>query len=63
MTIAIEDKGLVKIYDGRVRDLDGIDLKVEAGDVFTLLGPNRNIHQGYPADFMVSCLWNCHEPY
>ncbi len=40
MTIAIEVKGLVKIYDGKVRALDGVDLKVKAGDVFALLGPN-----------------------
>ncbi len=40
MTIAIEVKGLVKIYDGRVRALDGVDLRVEAGNVFALLGPN-----------------------
>ena len=40
MTIAIEVKGLVKIYDGRVRALDGVDLKVKTGNVFALLGPN-----------------------
>lgn len=40
MTIAIEVKGLVKVYDGKVRALDGIDLKVTAGNVFALLGPN-----------------------
>ncbi len=40
MTIAIEVKGLVKIYDSKVRALDGVDLKVNAGDVFALLGPN-----------------------
>ncbi len=40
MTIAIEVKSLVKIYDGNVRALDGVDLKVKAGDVFALLGPN-----------------------
>jgi ABC-2 type transport system ATP-binding protein len=40
MSIAIEVKGLVKVYDGRVRALDGVDLKVKAGDVFALLGPN-----------------------
>ena len=40
MTIAIEIKGLVKVYAGKVRALDGIDLKVKAGNVFALLGPN-----------------------
>lgn len=40
MAFAIEIKQLVKIYDGRVRALDGIDLNVRAGDVFALLGPN-----------------------
>ncbi len=40
MTIAIEVKGLVKIYDGKVRALDEVDLRVKAGDVFALLGPN-----------------------
>ncbi len=40
MTIAIEVKELVKVYDGRVRALDGVNLKVKAGDVFALLGPN-----------------------
>ncbi len=40
MTIAIEIKELVKVYDGKVRALDGVNLKVKAGDVFALLGPN-----------------------
>ena len=40
MTVAIEIKGLVKVYSGKVRALDGIDLKVKAGNVFALLGPN-----------------------
>jgi ABC-2 type transport system ATP-binding protein len=40
MAFAIEIKQLVKIYDNRVRALDGIDLNVRAGDVFALLGPN-----------------------
>jgi len=42
MTIAIEVKGLIKIYNGKVRALDGVDLSVKAGDVFALLGPKRN---------------------
>ncbi len=40
MTFAIEVKQLVKIYHGRTKALDGIDLNVKAGDVFALLGPN-----------------------
>ena len=31
MNYAIEVKGLVKVYDGKVRALDGVDLKVKAG--------------------------------
>jgi ABC-2 type transport system ATP-binding protein len=37
---AIEVQGLVKIYDGTIRALDGVDLKVKTSDVFALLGPN-----------------------
>ncbi len=33
MTIAIEVKDLVKVYRGKVRALDGINLKVKAWDV------------------------------
>lgn len=40
METAVEAKDLVKIYDGKVRALDGLDLQVEAGKVFALLGPN-----------------------
>ncbi len=40
MAIAIEVKELVKVYSGKVRALDGVNLKVNAGDVFALLGPN-----------------------
>ena len=40
MAFAIEIKQLIKIYNSRVRALDGIDLNVRAGDVFALLGPN-----------------------
>ncbi len=40
MAFAIEIKQLVKVYDRRVRALDGIDLNVGAGNVFALLGPN-----------------------
>jgi ABC-2 type transport system ATP-binding protein len=37
---AIEVQGLVKIYNGTLRALDGVDLSVKAGNVFALLGPN-----------------------
>ncbi|MCX9009578.1 MAG: ATP-binding cassette domain-containing protein [Candidatus Methanoperedens sp.] len=40
MIFAIEVKQLVKSYDNKTRALDGIDLKIRAGDVFALLGPN-----------------------
>ncbi len=40
MEVAVDVKGLVKIYNGKTRALDGVDLKVEAGKVFALLGPN-----------------------
>ncbi len=38
----VEVKGLIKLYDGKQRVLavDGIDLNVEAGELFGLLGPN-----------------------
>jgi ABC-2 type transport system ATP-binding protein len=37
---AIEVRQLVKIYSGRAKALDGVDFKVNAGDVFAMLGPN-----------------------
>jgi ABC-2 type transport system ATP-binding protein len=40
MPTAIEANGLVKIYPGDVRALDGLSFEVEAGSVFGLLGPN-----------------------
>lgn len=40
MDIAVDVKGLVKIYDGKIKALDGVDLRVEAGKAFALLGPN-----------------------
>src|SRR3989304_676198 len=36
---AVEFRGLVKYY-GPVRALDGVDLRVEQGEVFGFLGPN-----------------------
>ncbi|MEM3402946.1 MAG: ABC transporter ATP-binding protein [Nitrososphaeria archaeon] len=40
MELAVEARSLVKVYDGRIKALDGVDLKVEMGKVFALLGPN-----------------------
>ncbi len=37
---AIEVRQLKKVYAGEVKALDGVDFKVNAGDVFALLGPN-----------------------
>jgi len=37
---AVDVKKLVKVYNGKIRALDGIDLSVEAGVAFALLGPN-----------------------
>lgn len=36
----LEISGLVKQYSARIRALDGIDLRVEDGEVFGLIGPN-----------------------
>ncbi|SAI86722.1 ATP-binding cassette domain-containing protein [Saccharolobus solfataricus] len=38
--LAIYVKGLVKIYNDKVKALNGIDLEVEWGSAFALLGPN-----------------------
>ncbi|MEX1022795.1 MAG: ABC transporter ATP-binding protein [Dehalococcoidia bacterium] len=40
MTSALVVEGVTKVYSGGVRANDGIDLRVEAGEVFGLLGPN-----------------------
>lgn len=40
MADAIEAEGLVKVYPGDVRALDGLGFSVEAGTVFGMLGPN-----------------------
>jgi ABC-2 type transport system ATP-binding protein len=40
MMLAVDVKNLVKVYDGTVKALDGIDLRVGPGMLFALLGPN-----------------------
>jgi len=40
MEFAVDVRGLTKVYEGKVRALDGVDLRIEAGRVFALLGPN-----------------------
>lgn len=40
MEFAVDVRGVTKVYDGKVRALDGVDLRVEAGKVFAMLGPN-----------------------
>jgi ABC-2 type transport system ATP-binding protein len=40
MEVAVDVRGLVKVYEGKTKALDGVDLKVEAGKAFALLGPN-----------------------
>jgi ABC-2 type transport system ATP-binding protein len=40
MEFAVDVRGLTKVYEGKVKALDGVDLRVEAGKVFALLGPN-----------------------
>lgn len=40
MAFAIEARQLTKIYDGKTKALDGIDLRVRPAEVFAFLGPN-----------------------
>ncbi|MEM1607546.1 MAG: ATP-binding cassette domain-containing protein [Candidatus Bathyarchaeia archaeon] len=40
MEYAVSARGLVKVYEGKVKALDGVNLNVESGKVFALLGPN-----------------------
>ncbi|MBQ4851108.1 ABC transporter ATP-binding protein [Pseudoalteromonas sp. MMG012] len=40
MTVALDIKGLKKVYKNGVEAVKGIDLQVEQGDFFALLGPN-----------------------
>jgi len=37
---AVSTRDLVKVYEGKVKALDGVNLNVESGKVFALLGPN-----------------------
>jgi ABC-2 type transport system ATP-binding protein len=37
---AVSVRGLVKVYSGGVRALEGIDLSVRHGEIFGLIGPN-----------------------
>jgi len=40
MVFAIEARRLTKVYSGRIKALDGVDLKVDPAEVFAFLGPN-----------------------
>jgi ABC-2 type transport system ATP-binding protein len=40
MDLAVQINGLTKVYNGKVKALDGVNLTVEAGKSFALLGPN-----------------------
>jgi ABC-2 type transport system ATP-binding protein len=40
MAFAIEARRLKKVYEGRTKALDGVDLQVKPSEVFALLGPN-----------------------
>lgn len=40
MACAIDIKQLTKVYDGKVKALNGVDLTVEEASIFALLGPN-----------------------
>ncbi|MEM0449330.1 MAG: ATP-binding cassette domain-containing protein [Methanomassiliicoccales archaeon] len=40
MTAIIEVRDLVKVFDGKIRAVDGISFDVEEGEIFGFLGPN-----------------------
>jgi len=40
MELAVDARNVVKVYEGKTRALDYVNLQVETGKVFALLGPN-----------------------
>jgi ABC-2 type transport system ATP-binding protein len=44
-TIALNIEGLKKVYKNGVEAVKGIDLQVQQGDFFALLGPNGQVNQ------------------
>ncbi|MCU0861962.1 MAG: ATP-binding cassette domain-containing protein [Methanomassiliicoccales archaeon] len=40
MAAIIEVKDLVKVFDGKIRAVDGVSFEVEEGEIFGFLGPN-----------------------
>lgn len=40
MSMAVDVRGVVKVYKGKMRALDEVNLQVRSGKVFALLGPN-----------------------
>ena len=40
MTAIIEVKDLVKVFDGKIRAVDGVSFDVQEGEIFGFLGPN-----------------------
>ena len=37
---AVETEGLERVFKGGIRAVDGVDLRVDRGEVFGFLGPN-----------------------
>lgn len=40
VTDGVTVKGLVKVYSGRLKAVDGIDFSIKRGEIFGLIGPN-----------------------